>query len=117
VIGFLTVFVFQGAVIFFIVYYACSLNKNISVPLIPCIVSSLLIGALYPLTQIYQHEADRQDGVTTISYMLGKREALSLADCFFWWPHLFFIFILSEKMSSIISSGFYYLLRRGIIFL
>ena len=73
VIGFLTVFVFQGTVIFFIVYYACSLNQNISVPVIPCIVSSLLIGALYPLTQIYQHEADRQDGVTTISYMLGKK--------------------------------------------
>ena len=72
-IGFLTVFVFQGTVIFFIVYYACSLNQNISVPVIPCIVSSLLIGALYPLTQIYQHEADRQDGVTTISYMLGKK--------------------------------------------
>ena len=73
VAGFITVFVFQGAVIFFIVFYACSNNSNISVPIIPCIVSSLLIGALYPLTQIYQHEADKNDGVITISYLLGKK--------------------------------------------
>ena len=72
VAGFLTVFVFQGALIFFIVYYACDMQTPDFVPVIPCIVSSLLIGALYPLTQIYQHEEDRKDGVVTISYMLGK---------------------------------------------
>ena len=72
VAGFLTVFIFQGALIFFIVYYACSMQTPDFVPVIPCIVSSLLIGALYPLTQIYQHEEDRKDGVVTISYMLGK---------------------------------------------
>jgi 1,4-dihydroxy-2-naphthoate octaprenyltransferase len=33
----------------------------------------LLIGGFYPLTQIYQHEADRKDGVETISSMLGYR--------------------------------------------
>ena len=73
VLGFLTVFVFQGALIFFCVYHACSETKNIPVPIIPCIVSSLLIGALYPLTQIYQHEADKKDGVITISYLLGVK--------------------------------------------
>jgi 1,4-dihydroxy-2-naphthoate octaprenyltransferase len=72
VAGFLTVFIFQGALIFFIVYYACSMQTPDFVPVIPCIVSSLLIGALYPLTQIYQHEEDKKDGVVTISYMLGK---------------------------------------------
>jgi 1,4-dihydroxy-2-naphthoate octaprenyltransferase len=72
VAGFLTVFIFQGALIFFIVYYACGVQTPDFVPVIPCIVSSLLIGALYPLTQIYQHEEDRKDGVITISYLLGK---------------------------------------------
>jgi 1,4-dihydroxy-2-naphthoate octaprenyltransferase len=79
VTGFLTVFVFQGAVIFFIVYYTCSMNQVIAVPIIPCAVSSLLIGALYPLTQIYQHEADKEDGVITISYLLGKRGSFILS--------------------------------------
>jgi 1,4-dihydroxy-2-naphthoate octaprenyltransferase len=69
--GFLTVFLFQGAVIFFI---TCdTVQSNGKVPLVPCIISSLLIGALYPLTQIYQHEEDKKDGVTSISMLLGKR--------------------------------------------
>ena len=72
VIGFLTVFFFQGAVVFFITYYSCG-RQSVVPPLLPCLTASLLIGALYPLTQIYQHEADRQDGVTTISYRLGKK--------------------------------------------
>jgi 1,4-dihydroxy-2-naphthoate octaprenyltransferase len=71
--GFFTVFIFQGAVIFFITYHAVSVGQTLNVPVIPCVISSLLIGALYPLTQIYQHEEDKKDGVTTISYVLGKR--------------------------------------------
>jgi 1,4-dihydroxy-2-naphthoate octaprenyltransferase len=35
------------------------------------LISSLLFGGFYPLTQIYQHEQDLQDGVETISYKLG----------------------------------------------
>jgi 1,4-dihydroxy-2-naphthoate octaprenyltransferase len=37
------------------------------------IAASLLIGGFYPLTQIYQHEADRKDGVLSISARLGYR--------------------------------------------
>jgi 1,4-dihydroxy-2-naphthoate octaprenyltransferase len=71
--GFLTVFLFQGAVIFFITFDTVRPNGNFEMPLVPCIISSLLIGALYPLTQIYQHEEDKKDGVTSISMLLGKR--------------------------------------------
>jgi len=70
VTGFLTVFVFQGAFIFFISYYALA---GTIPPLLPVVIASLLIGALYPLTQVYQHEPDLKDGVRTISYLLGKR--------------------------------------------
>jgi 1,4-dihydroxy-2-naphthoate octaprenyltransferase len=34
-------------------------------------VASLFMGSIYPLTQIYQHEADKKDGVISISYKLG----------------------------------------------
>ena len=34
-------------------------------------VASLFMGSIYPLTQIYQHEADKNDGVISISYKLG----------------------------------------------
>jgi 1,4-dihydroxy-2-naphthoate octaprenyltransferase len=73
VIGFLTVFIFQGALVFFLTYQAVSGSNVGDIPPVPLILSSLLIGALYPLTQIYQHGEDRRDGVTTISFLLGKR--------------------------------------------
>lgn len=73
IIGFLTVVVFQGAVTFWLVYHGSSSAKMLDVPWPTIIAASLLIGGFYPLTQIYQHEADKADGVTTISYVLGYR--------------------------------------------
>lgn len=70
--GFLLVFTFQGAVIFFLTWFGVYPHLS-SFPFLPCVISSLLIGALYPLTQIYQHQADKNDNVTSISYLLGKR--------------------------------------------
>jgi 1,4-dihydroxy-2-naphthoate octaprenyltransferase len=72
-IGFLTVFIFQGALVFLLTYGAVSNVAMKETPLLPLFLSSLLIGALYPLTQVYQHEEDKKDGVTTISYVLGKK--------------------------------------------
>lgn len=71
VIGYLTVVIFQGGVIFFLVYHGADSNHTIQVPVIAMLASSLLIGGFYPLTQIYQHEEDLKDGVKTISYQLG----------------------------------------------
>jgi len=69
--GYLTVVIFQGAVTFFLVYHGADSNQTTHVPVISIIASSLLIGGFYPLTQIYQHEEDVNDGVKTISYKLG----------------------------------------------
>ena len=70
--GYFTVIVFQGAVTFFLVYHGSSMDKTLQCRLWH-VGSSLLIGGFYPLTQIYQHEADRKDGVSTISALLGYR--------------------------------------------
>lgn len=71
-LGFLTVFIFQGALVYFITYNA--VNTSATTPSwTALLLASLLIGALYPLTQIYQHKEDLRDSVQTISYMLGKR--------------------------------------------
>jgi 1,4-dihydroxy-2-naphthoate octaprenyltransferase len=72
VIGFLTVFIFQGGWIYYFVYRSIVTNQQ-TPSLLETLLASLLIGALYPLTQIYQHKEDLQDGVKTISYLLGKR--------------------------------------------
>jgi 1,4-dihydroxy-2-naphthoate octaprenyltransferase len=72
-VGFLTVFIFQGALVFLITYQGIYPTVMPSLPLLPLLLSSLLIGALYPLTQVYQHKEDLEDGVKTLSYVLGKR--------------------------------------------
>jgi 1,4-dihydroxy-2-naphthoate polyprenyltransferase len=71
IIGFIVTSIFQGAVVYFLVYFGSSTNKTLSFPYLPMLASALLIGSFYPLTQIYQHEQDRADGVKTLSILLG----------------------------------------------
>jgi 1,4-dihydroxy-2-naphthoate octaprenyltransferase len=71
VIGYLTVILFQGAFTFGLVYYGSSADRPLPFPWLGMIACSLLIGGFYPLTQIYQHKQDLDDGVKTISYKLG----------------------------------------------
>lgn len=77
VTGFLVVFLFQGGYVYLMTLTAVSeqffpafLTRG---NLICMAVASLFIGSMYPLTQIYQHEADKKDGVKSISYMLGYK--------------------------------------------
>jgi len=71
--GYLTVVVFQGAVTFWLVYHGSHEPLTFNVPVSGMLASSLLIGGFYPLTQVYQHEADAKDGVKSISGWLGYR--------------------------------------------
>src|SRR5450755_1452284 len=71
--GYATVVLCQGALIFFMVYHGSHRELTLRVPLLGMIAASLLIGGFYPLTQIYQHDADARDGVRTISALLGIR--------------------------------------------
>jgi 1,4-dihydroxy-2-naphthoate octaprenyltransferase len=71
VTGYLTVIIFQGALTFWLVYYGCNLDHSQAVPWQCMVISALLIGGFYPLTQIYQHEQDLEDGVITLSCKLG----------------------------------------------
>jgi 1,4-dihydroxy-2-naphthoate octaprenyltransferase len=75
--GYLTVITCQGALIFFLVYHGShkpeALAESLQAPVEAMVACSLLLGGFYPLTQIYQHEADRQDGVKTLSLVLGYR--------------------------------------------
>lgn len=73
VLGFAVVFIFQGGWIYALTQYAVANKEAPALSWMLMLTASLLIGALYPLTQVYQHEADLQDGVETISYRLGKR--------------------------------------------
>lgn len=71
--GFLTVVIFQGGFTFWMVY--AGINKTpvefTNGFLSALVACSFLIAGVYPLTQIYQHEADKASGDITISYKLG----------------------------------------------
>jgi 1,4-dihydroxy-2-naphthoate polyprenyltransferase len=108
VTGFLTVFIFQGALIFFISYHAADPQKTLQIPVLPCFISSLLIGALYPLTQIYQHEEDKKDGVISISYLLGKRGTFLFSMILF--LSATFLIYLRFKLQDELNYFYWYLL-------
>jgi len=70
-VGFLTVAFFQGAFTYYMTYNSITVDSQIHLHYWAIAASSLLIGGIYPMTQIYQHEADLKDGVVTLSYKLG----------------------------------------------
>jgi 1,4-dihydroxy-2-naphthoate octaprenyltransferase len=73
--GFLVVAILQGGFTYYMSYLGMThtilpINDVTIWVLAAC---SLQISGVYPLTQIYQHEQDLADGVTTISYKLGYK--------------------------------------------
>jgi len=88
--GYLIVITCQGALVFFLVYHGCHTpfhamadqgqpDLSLHAPVAAMVASSLMIGGFYPLTQLYQFEADRKDGVRTISMLLGYRGSFVFA--------------------------------------
>lgn len=73
VAGYLIVILNQGTLVYCMVYYGAVRGATPPVPWLPAIAAAFLIGGFYPVTQVYQHEADSKDGVTTLSMLLGKR--------------------------------------------
>lgn len=73
--GFLVVILFQGAVTFMFTYLAVSglTFQDLLTHFNGMAASTMLIAGVYPLTQIYQHEADSAAGDITISQLLGYK--------------------------------------------
>jgi 4-hydroxybenzoate polyprenyltransferase len=75
ILGFLVVAFFQGGFTFYMAHLGITksyLDIN-STTIFILAASSFQIAGVYPLSQIFQHEQDLADGVTTISYKLGYR--------------------------------------------
>ena len=108
VIGFLTVFIFQGAFVYLMASSAItafSFAHFFTLNNIICMsVASFFIGSIYPLTQIYQHDADKKDGVISMSYKLGYTGTFvfsailfSIATTF-----LFYYFNLNHQQTALV---------------
>lgn len=99
ILGFLIVFIFQGAWIFCANIFALSSVELFSNPsvIFSAIASSFFIATIYPLTQIYQHEADHQDGVKTLSMLLGIKGTFLFSTFMFSIATLFIYLSFHEK--------------------
>jgi 1,4-dihydroxy-2-naphthoate polyprenyltransferase len=107
-VGYIIVIICQGALVFFMVYHGSHPILSLQVPTLGMISASLLIGGFYPLTQIYQHEADAKDGVKTISAMLGIRGTFKFCSIIYGIAFVilayFFLISLEEKEFLILST-------------
>jgi 1,4-dihydroxy-2-naphthoate polyprenyltransferase len=105
VIGFLTVFIFQGAFIYAIASLAVHFVSIVSIftldSLICMSIASLFIGSIYPLTQIYQHDADKKDGVISISYKLGYTGTFLFSAILFSMATIFLFYYFNLKHQQI----------------
>ena len=78
-LSYIIAIVFQGGIVYFMVYNSCSILQNNYLPLLPMVVSTFFIGCFYPLTQIYQHQQDAASNIKTMSIILGYRRTFLLA--------------------------------------
>jgi 1,4-dihydroxy-2-naphthoate octaprenyltransferase len=110
VIGYLVVIIFQGALTFWLVYYGSSTDHTIWVPWQGMIICALLVGGFYPLTQIYQHRQDIDDGVMTISYKLGYTGTFIFCAIVYFIAWLFmaqFFIMYGERGKLLLVSAFF----------
>ena len=106
IIGFIVIFIFQGAITYYLSITGIVAPQGCIGPHPPeffskyaiyaMLATSFQIGAIYPLTQIYQHESDLADGVKTLSYKLGYRGTFIFAGLMFGIATLFYYLHFKE---------------------
>lgn len=103
IIGWLTTGLFQGLFTFIMCYvginnYPIGLGLKSSV-LIPGAITSMMLLASYPMTQIFQHEEDGKRGDRTISLLLGIKGTFYFVGLFFAVATLAFIWYFNSYFS------------------
>jgi len=104
VVAFLIVCLCQGTGVFVTNVLGLSsadLFANVSV-IYAAIACYFFIGTIYPLTQIYQHEADGKDGVKTLSLMLGIENTFVFSGVMFLVATMF-IFLTFQANDQLIN--------------
>ena len=87
IIGWLVIGLFQGAFTFLMCYAGINnfgIENLLKIKVLtPALLSSVMLWASYPMTQVYQHEEDARHGDKTISRMLGIRGTFYFTASFF----------------------------------
>ncbi|MCP9754055.1 ubiquinone biosynthesis protein UbiA [Lacihabitans sp. CCS-44] len=107
VLSWLIVGLFQGALVFMMVY---TFGQNMAIqdffeakntanaPLwLGSLFSALILWAVYPITQVYQHEEDSKNGDQTMSILLGIRGTFVFCMSFFATAIFSAFFFLEQK--------------------
>lgn len=104
ILGWLTVVFFQGAFTFMMCYVginAFGFDLMLRSQVIwPAVLSSVMLFATYPMTQVYQHEEDKQRGDITMSIILGIRGTFYFAMGFFTIAAAGFVYYFYNKFGS-----------------
>lgn len=104
ILGWLVVVIFQGLFTFMMCYAGIngfgfdSLVQDEVI--IPGVLTSLMLFATYPLTQVYQHEEDAKRGDITMSLKLGIRGTFYFAIGFFGVAAAGFIWYFLTRFSN-----------------
>ena len=111
VLGYLTVIIFQGALTFWLVYYGSNIEQSMRVPWQGMVISALLIGGFYPLTQIYQHQQDLEDGVETLSYKLGYNGTFIFCAVIYLaaWVFMAQFFVLKNEVNKLLVLSIFFI--------
>ena len=74
ILSWFIVWLFQGAFTYFTIILAFQKDfANLHVQILPAMISTIMLWAVYPMSQIYQHEEDAKRGDITMSMLLGIR--------------------------------------------
>jgi len=110
---------FQGAFTYITVILAVSNNNEALQPhLLPALISTLMLWAIYPVTQVYQHDEDRKRGDNTMSMLLGIRGTfvftalvftLAFGLFFLYFPESDFILLLLFNLPTLAYFSWWFL--------
>jgi 1,4-dihydroxy-2-naphthoate octaprenyltransferase len=86
--------------------------------MLPAVISTMMLWAVYPMSQIYQHEEDAKRGDTTMSILLGIRGtfiftaivfSIAFTGFFFYFNQADFITLLIFNFPTLIFFGWWFL--------
>jgi len=117
ILSFLVVFVFQGGFMYLSCIYAVSnffmLFTNDD--FLAAMICSCLIGASYPLTQVYQHEEDCKRGDQTLSLLLGIKCSFLFSGLVFF-IGLILMFIYWKNQNNLLNFWIFLLFCVPVVF-
>lgn len=119
ILSWLVVGFFQGAFTYFSIIMAFEKSfESLKPQILPALISTLMLWAVYPMSQIYQHEEDAKRGDTTLSILLGITGtfvftavvfSIAFAGFFFYFNQADFITLLIFNFPTLVFFGWWFL--------